>query len=159
MIEIGQHVTWKPHNSQKLTGKLTEVIGQTGYVMVAGSTHLVPVHLLGHATICCHCGKNFKPSRRYVVQRQRFCSQQCHKDSVKKDTDEWVFGAIVEYKTKYGGRSPSIENLCEWSGMSDIGVRRSIERLVAANRIIRYGAGRYKHFDVPGGRWVYEGDS
>lgn len=154
-LELGQPVTWMhgKHRPIRLTGHLTGYSGDVALVEVSGNTYEVQPNELKPARVCLTCGAEIHslPSRR-----QRYCSTECRYEDVHADHEDWVFQAIIDFKLKNDGWSPSIPMIAKATGLAIVTVNRTIRRLVEAGRIKIVGNGRYQGFIVTGGRWVYE---
>lgn len=157
-LAIDQIVTWTfgTHHPLTLTGKITDISGDTAQVVAHGTVHEVPLGKLKLVYTCLSCDKPLK-GRPSMLRDQRYCSVECRYADLHKDYDEWVFQFIIDHKTKYDGWSPALPTIAKAVGLAEVTTRRTLRRLAKQGRIQIVGNGFNQCYIVKGGRWVYEG--
>lgn len=82
------------------------------------------------------------------------------KGANRKHSLDHIFKFIIEETTANGGRVPTyreIQDGCEIPGLSTVAY--NLGKLAEQGRIIPTQDGRSRGYTIPGGRWVYEGET
>jgi len=131
--------------------------------------------------LCLQCGEEIRGKNR---ANKQFCSTKCYRlsrpanrcaacnqptksrgathcracaDAIDRcDTDNLVFAAIVDYKRRHDGNTPSAGELERTALCTKKTVQIAITRLSAAGRIRFQGTGPYRDIIIPGGKWTFE---
>lgn len=104
---------------------------------------------------CIGCGKPLRQRRKTAM------CKGCVEEAKRRDADNRVFAAIVQYKRENDGNTPKVHQLEKLAFTNDWTVDVALRRLEQAGRIqiMQSRAGyRQDGIIVAGGRWTYEGD-
>lgn len=165
-------------NTITMTGRIVTNGGNMATVEANGNTYEVSASQLQIIRTCQRCGKPVANQ-----SRNKFCSKRCSElnqitnlckgcgkhlghnsgqcrncrfAALKKDTDDRIFAAIVEYKQAHDGSTPDRRWLTKRTFCVRLTVNRSIQRLVAAGRLRLENRSVNQDIIVIGGKWTYE---